>query len=149
VVKEGAASSATQLPWTWNPAVHIATAPGIHVFREGAEYAHGGISPQECIVPELMVMPIAAARRVTIETVEWDGMRLRVRADGGDGLSADLRLGADGEGPSIADRPRQLDADGRTSLLVRDDMLIGRPAVLELREAGGQVVASRTTVVGG
>jgi hypothetical protein len=76
-------------------------------------------------------------------------MRLRVRADGGDGLSADLRLGADGEGPSIADRPRQLDADGRTSLLVRDDMLIGRPAVLELREAGGQVVASRTTVVGG
>jgi hypothetical protein len=96
-----------------------------------------------------MVMPIAAARLVTIEAAEWDGMRLRVRADGGDGLSVDLRLGADGEGPSIADRPHQLDADGRTSLLVRDDMLIGRPALLELREAGGQVVVSRTTVVGG
>jgi hypothetical protein len=149
VVKEGAASSATQLPWTWNPTVHIATAPSIHVFREGVEYAHGGISPQECIVPELMVMPIAAARRVTIEAMEWDGMRLRVRTSGGDGLTADLRLGTDGDGESIADRPRPLDADGRTSLLVPDDMLIGRPALLELRDAGGQVVASRATVVGG
>jgi hypothetical protein len=149
VVKEGAASSATQLPWTWNPAVHIATAPGIHVFREGAEYAHGGISPQECIVPELLVLLFAPARRVTIETVEWDGLRLRVHANGGDGLLADLRLGTDGDGASAADRPRQLDADGRTSLLVPDDMLIGLPALLELRDAGGQVVAIHATVVGG
>jgi hypothetical protein len=149
VVKEGAASSATQLPWTWNPGVHIATAPGIHVFRQGAEYAHGGISPQECIVPELLVVSGATARRVKIEGVEWDGMRVRVRAGGSDGLSADLRLGADGDEGSIVDRPRQLDADGRTSLLVPDDMLIGRPALLELRDAGGQVVASRATVVGG
>ena len=34
-------------------------------------------------------------------------------------------------------------------VLVPDDMLIGRPALLELRDASGQVVASRATVVGG
>jgi hypothetical protein len=149
VVKEGAASSVTQLPWTWNPAVHIASAPDIHVFRDGAEYAHGGISPQECIVPEMMVAPVALARRIAIEAVEWAGMRLRVRVAGGDGLSADLRLGTDGDGGSIVDRPRQLDADGGTSLLVPDDMLIGRPAMLELRDASGKVVASQATLVGG
>lgn len=149
VVKEGAATSAMQLPWTWNPAVHIATAPGIHVFRQGAEYAHGGISPQECIVPELLVLPVAAARRVTITALEWDGLRLRVHANGGDGLLADLRLGSDGDGASVVDRPRQLDADGRTSLLVPDDMLIGDAALLELRDGGGKVVASQATVVGG
>lgn len=148
VVKEGAASTATQLPWTWNPSVHIATAPGVHVFREGAEYAHGGISPQECIVPELMVLPAAAGRRVTIESLEWVGLRLRVHAEGGDGLIADLRLGVDGDGESIADRPRELDADGRTSLLVTDDTLDG-PALLVLRDADGRIVASRATVVGG
>ena len=149
VVKEGSASSVTQLPWTWNPAVHIATAPGIHVFQERAEYAHGGISPQECVVPEVSVLPFVAPRRITIETAEWDGLRLRVRAAGGDGLFADLRLGTDGDGASIVDRPRELDADGRTSLLVPDDMLIGRPALLELRDTGGLLVASRATVVGG
>ncbi len=149
VVKEGAASSATQVPWTWNSAVYIATAPGIHVFQERAEYAHGGISPQECVVPEVSVLPFVAPRRITIETAEWDGLRLRVRAEGGDGLFADLRLGTDGDGASIVDRPRQLDADGRTSLLVPDDMLIGRPALLELRDTAGLLVASRATVVGG
>jgi hypothetical protein len=30
VVKEGATASATQLPWTWNPSVHVATAPSTH-----------------------------------------------------------------------------------------------------------------------
>ena len=149
VVREGAATSVTQLPWTWNPAVHIASAPGIHVFRAGAEYAHGGISPQECIVPELMVMPISAARRITIDVLEWTGMRLHVTANEGGGLTAELRLGRDGEGDSIAGNPRALEADGHVSLLVPDDTLIDRPALLQLRDNGGRVVASRATVVGG
>jgi hypothetical protein len=149
VVREGAATSVTQLPWTWNPAVHIASAPGIHVFRAGAEYAHGGISPQECIVPELMVMPGSAARRVTIDALEWTGLRLHVTAKGGVGLSAELRLGSDGEGDSIAGKPRELEADGHVSLLIPDDLLIQRPAMLQLRDSGGRVVASRVTVVGG
>ncbi len=76
-------------------------------------------------------------------------MGLRVKVDGRDGLTADLRLGADGDGDSIADRPRELDADGRTSLMVPDDMLLGRPALLELRDKSGTVVATKATVVGG
>ena len=71
-------------------------------------------------------MPLAAPRRAVIVDVEWVGLRVRVRADGGDGLIADLRLGAEGDGRSIADRPRQLDAEGRTSLLVPDDTLDGQ-----------------------
>lgn len=149
VVKEGAPSSVSQLPWTWNPAVHVATAPGIHVFRVGSEYAHGGVSPQECVVPELMVMPAAVGRRVAIVAVDWVGMRLRIHIEGGDGLTADVRVGPDGEGESVVDRPRELDADGRTSLLVPDDMLIGRPGFLELRDGSGRIVAGRATVIGG
>ena len=87
VVKEGAATTATQLPWSWNKAVPIAIAPGAHVFVSGAEYAHGGISPQESIVPELLVMPLAGARRAVIVDVEWSGLRVRLRAEGADGLS--------------------------------------------------------------
>ena len=149
VVKEGAASSATRLPWTWNPSVTIATAPGAHVFLDGAEYAHGGISPQESVVPELLVAALTGPRRAAIADVEWSGLRVRVRADGGDGLLADLKMGEEGEGASIADRPRHLDAEGRTSLLVPDDLHAGSVAMLELRDTGGQVVATRRVVVGG
>ena len=149
VVKEGAAATATQLPWSWNPTVPIAIAPGAHVFVTAAEYAHGGISPQESVVPELVVFPLAAPRHAVIAEIEWSGLRLRLRADGGKDLFADLRLGADGEGPSIADRRRELDADGRTSLLVPDDTLLGRPALIELRDSEDRVIAARATMVGG
>lgn len=149
LVQAGAATTATRLPWTWNPAVAVASAPGAHVFGRTAEYAHGGISPQESVVPELLVSAAVPARRATIAIIEWSGLRLRVRAEGGDGLMADLRLGADGEGTSVVDRPRALDADGRTSLLVPDDRHAGVPARLELRDEAGQVAATAATVVGG
>ena len=100
-------------------------------------------------MPELMVMPAAVGRRVAIVAVDWVGMRLRIHVEGGDGLTADVRVGPDGEGESVVDRPRELDADGRTSLLVPDDMLIGRPGFLELRDGNGRVVAGRATVIGG
>ena len=149
MVKDGAASAVRQEPWSWNKLVVVATAPGAHVFWGGMEYAHGGISPQECVVPELFVAPMRAARHAVIIDLEWRGLRLRVRADGGDGLTADLRLGADGEGASIADRPRQLDADGHTGLLVPDDLLEGKPALVTLRDQQEKLVASKPTVVGG
>ncbi len=44
VLKEGAPVSVPQLPWSWNPAVMVASAPGIHAFRAGQDYAHGGLS---------------------------------------------------------------------------------------------------------
>ncbi|MGH7098377.1 MAG: BREX-1 system phosphatase PglZ type B [Stellaceae bacterium] len=149
IVKDGAPTSIPQLQWSWNQTVMVASAPGMHAFRAGQDYAHGGISPQESIVADLIVAPIAAARRAVIVDLEWAGLRLRVRAEGGDGLTADLRLGAEGENGSVADRPRTLDADGRTSLLVPDDTLAGKPALLVLQDPEGKVVARRQTQIGG
>jgi hypothetical protein len=149
IVKEGAPASVPQFPWSWNRNVMVASAPGTRAFRAGQDYAHGGVSPQESVVAELLVEPLVPARRAIILDLEWAGLRLRVRAEGGDGLMADLRLSPEGDGGSIADRPRALDADGRTSLLVLDDGLIGKPALLVLEDAGGKVVASRRTQIGG
>jgi hypothetical protein len=149
VVKEGAPVSVPQLPWSWNPAVMVASAPGVHAFRAGEVYAHGGLSPQESIVAELVVEPLAAAKRAVILDLEWAGLRLRIRAEDGDGLRAHLRLGAEGDGGSAADRPRALDAEGRTSLLVPDDTLVGQVALLALEDADGKVIATRRTQIGG
>jgi hypothetical protein len=149
IVKDGAATTATRQPWSWNPSMSVATAPGAHAFWGGKEYAHGGISPQECVVPEISVTPLAGPRRAAILTAEWERQRLRIRADGGDGLVADILLGAEGEGRSVVAKALPLDADGKTSLLVPDDLLEGKKALLVLRDDGGAIIASRPVVIGG
>jgi hypothetical protein len=149
LVKEGAVVSALQLPWTWGPAAVVATGPGAHAFREGQEYAHGGLSLQESVVPELVVEPMEVIRRATIVEAQWVGLRLRVTVDGGDGLLADLRLGAEGDGPSVLDKRRELDADGRTSLLVTNDDATGMAALLIMMDKSGNLLATQKTMVGG
>ena len=62
---------------------------------------------------------------------------------------ADMLSGVEGEGGSVVAKVLPLDADGRTALLVPDDTLMGRPALLVLRDDGGTVVASRAVVIGG
>ncbi len=49
MVKPKAMTSYLQVPWSWNAEVLIAAATGARSFYAGYEYAHGGISPQECI----------------------------------------------------------------------------------------------------
>jgi len=148
VVKDGAATTAIRLPWSWNPLVPVATAPGAHVFRGGQEYAHGGISPQESVVPEITVAPLSSPRRATIVAADWAGLRLRIQADGGDGLVADILLGKEGEGGSVVAKALPLDADRKTTVMVPDDLLIGKPALLVLRGEDGAVIASRSVVIG-
>lgn len=147
VVHEGAATNVARLPWTWNPAVLVATAPGIHVFMDGADYAHGGISPQESVVPELLIAPLAPARRAVTLAVKWIGLRLYVTAEGGEGLTAFLLLGPEGQGVPAA-APKTLKPDG-TASLPADDAFVGQVALLELRDQSGQVLASQRVVVGG
>ena len=43
------------MPWFWDPDVRIALAPGVTCFEANKDYEHGGVSPQECIVPRLTV----------------------------------------------------------------------------------------------
>ena len=47
------------VPWHWASTVHIAVAPGIGVFKTSMEYTHGGVSLQECLVPELTISSAA------------------------------------------------------------------------------------------
>ena len=74
-------------PLTWNPEVSVATATGARSFFASYEYAHGGVSPQECILPVLEVASAGPKRTVTILQTRWEGLRLRVDVASG----ADLR----------------------------------------------------------
>lgn len=148
IVREGSHVEVPRVPWGWNAQVYVAVATGIGAFRAGLEYDHGGLSLQECVVPSFTVRTPAVESAAKIETSTWRGLRCRVEVAGaGAGWHVDLRTAPGDAGTSLA-APQPIE-EGRASLLVEDDDQIGVPAVLVLVSPDGQVVAKRSTLVGG
>jgi len=140
---------ALTLPWYWNAGQRFATAPGIACFNASPSYAHGGVSVQECLVPDLLVeRGTELGTRATITGVTWRGMRcfIEARSTGGR-VIADLRL----EGPngkSVVASTKSLDADGTANLVVADDAYEHANLVLVLVDEAGNVLAQLKTRVG-
>lgn len=147
LVKAKAQTTYLQIPWTWNPEVSVATATGARSFFAGYEYAHGGVSLQECILPVLEVASDGIRRTVTISQVKWEGLRLRVHVENGADFGVDLRLGSEISGPSLVKGGRVLDERGRTSFLVSDEH-DPETACLVVLDDEGRVLAHRTLTVG-
>jgi hypothetical protein len=53
VLSSGAAPELACQPWHWEASVRIAMPPGAEAFRAGDVYSHGGLSPQECVTPDI------------------------------------------------------------------------------------------------
>ena len=137
------------LPWHWNPEVRIACPPGIGCFLAGAEYAHGGVSLQECVIPELTVERGAEIARATITDAQWRGMRLRVSTSASVlGLRVDLRTNAKQPGTSLVASAKELDAAGEASLVVSDDKHEGAAAVIVVLDRSNNILDRRPTTVG-
>ncbi len=146
-IKPAATTSYLQLPWSWNRDVYVAAASGAHAFLAGQEYAHGGISPQECVLPVIEVAPLAPTREVRIVSAAWQGLRLRVVVSDAADLRIDLRAGSSSSGPSLAKGMAVVDEAGKASLLVSDEHE-GKSAILVVLDDDDEVVASRAVTVG-
>ena len=149
-IKEGVQSDLPSVPWHWASTVHIAVPPGIGVFKTSLEYSHGGLSLQECLVPELTISSSApVATEVAISSVKWVGLRCRVQASASAaGLVADIREMIADKTSSVISNPKEIEADGQTSLLVSDDSKAGKNAMVVLVDASDNVVAKLPTVIG-
>ncbi len=133
-VKGGSTPNIPTYPWYWNPVLRIASPPGIGAFVANAEYAHGGISLQECVIPELIVERGQTAAAATITGISWRGMRCRVAVQTNTaGLQVDLRLNWKQAASSIAAAAKELGANGEASLAVSDDKHEGA-AASEMRD---------------
>lgn len=149
MLKQGAPTTYTRLPWSWDPAVTLATPPGVRAFYSGTEYAHGGVSPEECVLPMLDVTAEIAAPKLAV-SVHWRGLMAKVRAEGGVGLMADIRVGLDTDGPSaLVKPPKALDDAGEVNLGI-DDAYEGKPlcVVLYRAETPDDVVVKLSTKAG-
>jgi hypothetical protein len=154
-VKPGASVEERLYPWYWNPHQHFALADGISCFRRGEEYAHGGLSLQECLTLELTVArgaPGGAAISVEFTDVVWKGLRCTVVVDGQfSGCIVDIREhpGDPDSSVLLGKKAKPFKENGTASLVVENEELEGREAALVLLDANGGLVAQASTVIGG
>lgn len=135
--------------WHWNPHVRIASPPGIACFTLNNEYAHGGVSPQECIVPELVVERGGVSTMASITAITWRGMRCRVSVATNDpSVCIDLRLNWRQPTTSIAAAPKEVGPAGEASLAVADDSHEGAAATVVVVDPVGNVLDRKPTTVG-
>jgi hypothetical protein len=151
-LEEGAATTMQTVPWTWDPMVAVAVPPGSSAFEAGQVYEHGGLSPQECVTPLLVIRakagPAAASATMSI-TVRWRGLRAVTSVTGApSGASIDLRRKAGDPASSVAQAVDVLDAEGSGKLLVEDEDLIGTTVFAVVLDASGTVVGQDVIEVG-
>lgn len=152
VLKNSAYGTPLTFGWDWCEDVQVAYAPGVSSFIAGAEYAHGGISLQECLVPVLQLDCAGAAKTVAavnIQSVTWKGLRCTVVVEGAEpGQRVDIRSKAALASSSLGASDKPLDG-GKASLAVADDEHMGAAAVVVVLSAEGEVLQKQVTTVGG
>jgi hypothetical protein len=150
-LKEESSVEAQVVPWHWDDAVRIALAPGIGCFVAGKHYEHGGLSPQECVVPTVI------ARRghkgggaVTLGDVSWTRMRCRIQLSGSfQGSTVDLRTKPGDASSSLLNEAKSVDEEGRVAVVVPDPDQAGVAASVVVLGPNGDLVAQTLTTVGG
>ena len=151
VLAEQAQCSFATFPWAWSPAVQIVPAPGVHAFLGGVSYSHGGMSLQECRIPEIHVRSSAqgTALAVRLVSVKWVNLRCRVTLEGNfRSVTVDLRLRPADPESSVVDAPRAPDLSGIVSLVLVRDELVGDSACVVVLASDGTVIQKLSLVLG-
>ncbi|MGB4201950.1 MAG: BREX-1 system phosphatase PglZ type B [Candidatus Methanoculleus thermohydrogenotrophicum] len=146
--------SSVSLPtvaWFWNRTHRIALAPGITCFEAGKEYDHGGLSPQEVVVPEIIVTRGSpGARSLVIQTPSWRGLRCYITIEGGgEGYTVDIRQEPGDPKTSVAMDAKTTSPEGEVSLVIPNDSLEGTGAMIVVLDKDGNTLAQRQTIIGG
>ena len=149
VVKPNATVKLPGFAWFWADDVRIACPPGIGVFMSGVEYDHGGLSLQECVVPQIVIRPGGTATvSAKIESYKWAGLRCRVKVIGDfGGCVVSLRDKAADASSSIA-VPKAVAKDGSVSLVVTNESREGTATMLVLLDHAGNILDKSPVTVG-
>ena len=117
------------------------------------EYAHGGLSLQECLTLELNVSSgISKASAVSVEFTDivWKGLRCTVALDGEfSELLLDIRTQPGDSSSSVIVSVKPLKDNGTASVVVEKEELEGVSATIVLLNSNGELVAQTDTVIGG
>jgi len=151
-LKSNAQTDAPTFKWHWNPAVAIASPPGVGCFRASVEYSHGGVSLQEMVTPVLRVTAAkSAGGSARLLEAKWTGAKCRVSVGGpSEGVRVDVRTSQSDPSTSLLTdkHARDTTPDGKVTVFLEDDADIGRKAEIVLLDTFGQVIDSLSTTLG-
>jgi len=151
-LKTGASSEERLFPWFWNAHLDFALADGISCYRAGIEYAHGGLSLQECLTLQLLVTEGNNADEqcaIQITDVIWKGMRCKVAMDGdAAGLFLDLRTQPGNPSSSVVMSTKPFKVDGTCSVVVENEDLKDQSATIVIINDDGSLIAQYKTKIG-
>ncbi len=150
LIKEGASTDLLHLPWRWNPSIFIAYSPGITFFKANVEYAHGGISIHECLVPTLLIEKKGEAfEDAEIKTVKWVNLKCTIEtSDLPDEFSVDIRSKYNDEKSSIVLSKNKTLKENKVTLMV-DDEYEYQAATIVLLDENERILYKLPTTVGG
>jgi len=149
-LKDLAKTNKLTAPWSWDNSVRIATPAGICCFEAGKEYEHGGLSPQECIVPILTISRPDISVSTVIEKAVWKGLRCDVSVSiASKEIFVDIRTKPGDSTTSIASGGKSPDMFGNVSLLVENEDYEGQAAMVVVIDNKGQICCQWPTTVGG
>lgn len=153
LLSDGAAPEAPTMPWTFDANVRIAIPPGAYAWRAGEAYAHGGVSLQECVVPDILVgdpggVPAKAGAGARISNLTWKRYRLSVTlVQEAPDHEVEVRR-------SERDRDSRIDAErvggegAIVELRVDADFDEETPVVVVLLDEHGSVIDAKKTAIG-
>ena len=150
VVSGDSAPDIPRHPWHWSESQWFATPPDIACFSKRDEYAHGGLSVQECLIPDIRVERTAESGvAATIRSITWRRLRCyaEVEVRGPDPVTADLRIGSP-SGASVALTAKPVEDDGSVSLVLADDKHEQAALVLVVTDTDGRILSQHPTRVG-
>ncbi|KAF1075923.1 BREX-1 system phosphatase PglZ type B [Halodesulfovibrio sp. MK-HDV] len=152
-IKPGVSTDERLYQWYWNPNHQVALANGIACFQHGEEYAHGGLSLQECLTLKLIVTPgknKQLAPAVEITDSGWKGLRFTIAVDGNfTDLRLDIREEAGNAESSIVLNKKKLKENGTASVVIDDDSKEGQKAMVVLLGSDDSLIAQLPTIIGG
>ena len=152
IIKDGASTDLLHLPWRWNPSIFIAYAPGINFFKINEEYAHGGISVHECLVPELIIEnPIAKKVETEIKEVKWVNLKCSIQTNcAPDGYKIDIRTKYNDPQTSVLDvSSKHKKITGNMVTLLIDDEFEHQSATIVLLDENDRILNKKPTTIGG
>ncbi|MBN9589012.1 MAG: hypothetical protein BGN85_00340 [Alphaproteobacteria bacterium 64-11] len=149
ILQEHAAAELAFLPWHWDKSVRVAVPPGAEAFRAGEVYSHGGVSPQECVIPDITVggHAAAASSAVRIGAITWRRLRLTVEITG-ELTDVTVEVRRKERDPASRIDVSSTVEGARARLTISDDVEEGDPVLVVLIDRHGSVIDARATRVG-
>jgi hypothetical protein len=154
VIKPGAQTEESLYPWSWKQDHLLALANGVSCYKKGLEYAHGGLSFQECLCMELVILSGGQDEQtggaIEITDTTWKGLRCNVAVDGDfKELTLDIRLKAGNESSSVVMSPKPVKDSGIGSVVVENEDYEGTDAFIVVLTKDKKLKAQMKTKIGG